>query len=45
MAIERLTVGQAFHKTVQSVFLTGLSGALGFRERQWRLIRGGRGDV
>jgi hypothetical protein len=45
VAIERLTAGQAFHKTVQSAFLTGLAGASGFRERQWRLVRGGRGRV
>lgn len=45
MAIERLTAGQAFHKTMRSGFLTGLAGALGFMERQWRLIRGGRGRV
>ncbi len=43
MAVERLTAGQAFHRTVQSAFLTGLAGASGFKERQWRLIRGGRG--
>ena len=30
MAIERLAAGQAFHKTVQSAFLTGLAGASGF---------------
>ena len=45
MGVERLTAGQAFHRTVQSAFLTGLAGASGFRERQWRLIRGGRGRV
>jgi hypothetical protein len=45
VAIERLTTGQAFHKTVQAAFLTGLAGASGFKERQWRLIRGGRGRV
>lgn len=45
MAVERLTAGQAFHKAVQSAFLTGLTGASGFRERQWRLLRGGRGRV
>ena len=45
MAVERLTAGQAFHRTVQSAFLTGLAGASGFKERQWRLIRGGRGRV
>ncbi len=45
MAIERLVAGQAFHKTVQSAFLAGLAGATGFPERQWRLVRGGRGRV
>ena len=45
MAVERLAAGQSFHRTVQSAFLTGLAGASGFRERQWRLIRGGRGRV
>jgi hypothetical protein len=45
VGVERLTAGQAFHRTVQSAFLTGLAGASGFRERQWRLIRGGRGRV
>jgi len=34
-----------FRRTVQSAFLAGLAGASGFRERQWRLIRGGRGRV
>jgi hypothetical protein len=45
VAVERLTAGQTFHKTVQSAFLTGLVGASGFKERQWRLIRGSRGRV
>jgi hypothetical protein len=45
VAIERLAAGQAFHKTVQSAFLTGLTGASGFPERQWRLVQGGRGRV
>ena len=45
MAVERLTAGQAFHRTVQSAFLAGLAGAPGFRERQWRLIWGRRGRV
>ena len=45
MAVERLMAGQAFHRTVQSAFLTGLAGASGFRERRWRLIRGGQGRV
>ena len=43
MPIERLMAGQAFHKIVQSAFLTGLVGVSGFRERPWRLVRGGRG--
>lgn len=45
MVVERLMAGKAFHKTVQSAFLAGLAGASGFRERQWRLIRSGRGRV
>lgn len=45
MPIERLADGQAFHRTVQSAFLTGLMGASGFKERRWRLIAGGRGRV
>jgi hypothetical protein len=45
VAIERLTAGQAFHQTVQAAFLTGLAGASGFKERQWQLIKGGRGRV
>jgi len=45
VVIERLTAGQAFHQTVQPAFLTGLTGASGFKERQWRLIKGGRGHV
>ena len=45
MAVGRLAAGQAFHRTVQSAFLTGLAGASGFRERRWRLIGGGRGRV
>ena len=45
MAVERLMAGQAFHRTVQSAFRAGLAGASGFRERQWRLIRGGPGRV
>jgi Uncharacterised protein family (UPF0158) len=45
MPIERLAAGQAFHRTVQSAFLTGLAGAVGFPERQWRLLAGGRGRV
>ena len=27
MAVDRLTAGQAFHRSVQSAFLTGLAGA------------------
>lgn len=45
MAVERLARGQAFHGTVQSAFLTDLTGATGFRERGWRLTTGGRGRV
>ena len=45
MAVERLIAGQAFHKTVQSAFLTGLAGASGYPERQWRLLGGRRGRV
>jgi hypothetical protein len=45
VAVERLIAGQAFHKTVQSAFLTGLAGASGYPERQWRLIGGGCGRV
>jgi len=45
VTVERLTARQAFHKTVQSAFLAGLAGGLGFRERQWRLVRGGPGRV
>jgi hypothetical protein len=45
VAVERLTAGQAFHRTVQSAFLAGPAGASGFTERQWRLIRGRRGRV
>ena len=43
--IKRLMAGQASRKTVQSAFLTGLAGVSGFRERPWRLVRGGRGRV
>src|ERR1700729_1603486 len=43
VAIERLAAGQAFPKTVQLAFLTGL--AIGFPERLWRLVGGGRGGV
>ncbi len=45
MPIGRLVAGQTFHRTVQRAFLTGLVDALGFPERQWRLITGGRGRV
>ena len=45
VGVERLMAGQAFHRTVQSAFLTGLAGASGFQERRWRLIGGGRGRV
>jgi hypothetical protein len=43
--IGRLVAGQTFHRTVQRAFLAGLVDALGFPERQWRLITGGRGRV
>jgi len=43
--IERLAAGQAFHRRVQTAFLTGLAGASGFRERPWRLVAGRRGRV
>jgi hypothetical protein len=45
MPIGRLVTGQTFHRTVQRAFLTGLVGAVGFPERQWRLITGGHGRV
>lgn len=45
MPIERLAAGQAFHRTVQSAFLSGLAGASGFAECRWRLVAGGRGRV
>ncbi len=38
MPIEQLAAGQAFHKRVQAALLTGLTGASGFPERQWRLL-------
>jgi hypothetical protein len=43
--IEQLAAGQAFHKRVQAAFLTGLAGASGFPERQWRLLGKRRGRV
>lgn len=47
MTIERLLAGQAFHRSVQTAFLTGLAGASGFKERKWRLVNssGGRVDL
>jgi hypothetical protein len=45
VAVERLARGRAFHGTVQSAFLTDLTGATGSRERGWRLTTGGRGRV
>lgn len=45
MPIQSLLAGQAFHREVQSAFLTGLAGAAGFPERPWRLIAGRRGRV
>ena len=44
-AVGRLATGRAFHATVQSAFLTGLTDASGFKERSWRLAAGGRGRV
>jgi len=43
--IERLAAGQAFHRAIQSAFLSGLAGGSGFKERHWRLVAGGRGRV
>jgi hypothetical protein len=43
--IERLAAGQAFHRTVQSAFLSGFVGGSGSKERRWRLVAGGRGRV
>jgi hypothetical protein len=43
--IERLAAGQAFHRTVQSAFPSGLVGGSGSKERRWRLVAGGRGRV
>jgi hypothetical protein len=43
--IERLAAGQAFHRAVQSAFLSGLAGGSGSKERHWRLVAGGRGRV
>jgi hypothetical protein len=43
--VERLAAGQAFHKAVQSAFLTGLGGAAGFPQRRWRLVGERRGRV
>jgi hypothetical protein len=45
VTVDRLATGRAFHGTVQSAFLTDLTGATGFRERGWRLAAGGRGRV
>src|SRR5690242_8290580 len=45
MPVERLVAGQAFHRTVQHAFLTGLTGAVGFPERRWRLITGRHGRL
>src|SRR6516164_5823695 len=43
--VGRLATGRAFHDRVQSAFLTGLTGATGFKERSWQLAAGGRGRV
>ena len=45
MPVKQLAAGQAFHKQVQSAFLSGLTGAAGFPERQWRLLGQRRGRV
>lgn len=45
MPVKQLAAGQAFHKQVQSTFLSGLTGAAGFPERQWRLLGQRRGRV
>ena len=45
MPVERLLAGQAFHRTVQRAFLTGLTGAVGFPERRWRLVSGRHGRL
>jgi hypothetical protein len=43
--VKQLAAGQAFHKQVRSAFLSGLTGAAGFPERQWRLLGQRRGRV
>jgi len=43
--VKRLAAGQAFHKQVQAAFLSGLTGAAGFPERQWRLLGQRRGRL
>ena len=45
MPVKQLAAGQAFHKQVQSAFLSGLTGAAGFTEGQWRLLGQRRGRV
>lgn len=45
MPVKQLAAGQVFHKQVQSAFLSGLTGAAGFPERQWRLLGQRRGRV
>jgi hypothetical protein len=43
--VTQLAAGQAFHRPVQSAFLSGLTGAAGFPERHWRLFGQRRGRV
>ena len=43
MPVERLAAGQAFHRAVQSAFLSGLGGGFGSAERRRRLVAGGGG--
>ena len=45
MPVERLAAGQAFHRAVQSAFLSGLGGGFGSAERRRRLVAGGGGRV
>jgi hypothetical protein len=40
VAVERLAKGRAFHDTVQSAFLTDLTGATGFRGTRVATNRG-----
>ena len=45
MPVERLAAGQAFHRAVQSAFLSGLGGGFGSAERRRRPVAGGGGRV